>query len=739
MLHTPPPLIKKIILLIGALSLTLCLADESTSQGDLPNTDTKESSKTKKSTQPEESVRLERSTVTASGYEQDIKNAPASIAIIPKEEIMTRPIRDIGDAVQDVPGVYVEATKVGGNEIKMRGLGTSYTLILIDGKRQNVARGFDANGWAGTFSSFMPPASMIERIEVIRGPASTMYGSDAMGGVINIITKKHTNELSAGVQVDSKLAEHHETFGHIYGTNGYVNVPLIKDILSLNVRGGYKYGEQNSFYKPAGLQGQSGAALNNPYASWSSTGFTNWNAGLRLNYTPEAHNYIYLDSEVYFARTGSLNTSGNSITAIRDFYKINNVLSHTADYDWGKLESYVQYSQTLWGGHANVPIGGTKGDKVNWGNEGNGRDNKDAIFQSTYNNIFDFDKFGNLIFSGGVYYMWEQLKVYNTNPASRSNRAMNQVALFAEGEYVINDYISTTLGFRYNYSDIFSAIPNPRLYINVNPTTWLTFKAGVTSGVLVPQLSYLYEGYTESTSGASTIYTYGNQNLQPEKSWNYEFSVVLDTEYVLGIATGYYTDFRDQIASYSVTGTPCPVSQCNYYQNVSKSLLAGAELGVKLKPVGGFSLDVNYGLTYSEVLESTTAANAYLVGGPVNNIPRHNFTITPRYAYGDFNMYVRWSGKYLTPTSNVSSPTTTDARNTIGRYYKDYQILDLALSYKIYKGLSATFAINNLFDTNFYSPILYTSSAGVANGGYTNQYQRILPSRNYWITLKYDF
>ncbi|MWV69248.1 TonB-dependent receptor plug domain-containing protein [Helicobacter saguini] len=261
---------------------------------------------------------------SATGYEQNLRDAPASISVITHEEIMSRPVRDIGDIVQDVPGVYTESTKVGGNEIRMRGLGTAYTLILIDGKRQNIARGFDANGWAGTFSGFMPPASMIERVEVIRGPASIIYGSDAMGGVINIITKKHTDKLTMGLQADTKLAENHNVFGNQYGINGYINVPIIKKMLSINLRGGYKYGEQNSFLKPLGLQACSWATTNgnrvcnigpanytNPYATWSSTGFTNWNAGARINYTPTSSDYIYLDSEVYFARTGSLNTSGN--------------------------------------------------------------------------------------------------------------------------------------------------------------------------------------------------------------------------------------------------------------------------------------------------------------------------------------------------------------------------------------------------------------------------------------------
>ena len=69
-------------------------------------------------------------------------------------------------------------------------MGSDYTLILIDGKKQNNSGDIYPNSFEGAQLASIPPLSMIERIEVIRGPMSTLYGSDAMGGVINIITKK---------------------------------------------------------------------------------------------------------------------------------------------------------------------------------------------------------------------------------------------------------------------------------------------------------------------------------------------------------------------------------------------------------------------------------------------------------------------------------------------------------------------------------------------------------------------
>lgn len=694
-------------------------------------------------------VNLGRSIVSASGYEQDIKDAPASIAIIPKEEIMTRPIRDLGDAVQDVPGIYVEQDKTGQNTISMRGLGSAYTLILIDGKRQNVAQGFVQNGLGNT-SSMIPPPEMIERIEVIRGPASIIYGSDAMGGVINIITKKHSNTYNGGIQLDTTLSQHPDTFGPQYGINGYMNIPLAKDILSLNLRGGFKQGGQNAFYKPGMSKGSlvdNGANFINPYLTWSSSGYTNWNAGGRLNFTPNSNNYIYLDSEVFFARIGTLNTSSSSYGAVRDIYKFNNILSHDAKYDWGKLSSYVQYSQTQMASHydsyrlsqsyGGLRPGALKGDGVDWGK---GTYNRDIIFQSTYNNDFDFGGAGSLIFNGGVYYMWEQLENKNSN----YNRHMNQAALFAEGECLINQYFSTTFGLRYNYSDIFNAVPNPRFYVNFNPTDWLTFKAGVATGVLVPSMSYLYDGYTLNTSG---IATYGNKDLEPEQSLSYEFSTIVDAQQAMLILTGFYTDFNNKIASVTnisqgqtIDGMTCDANgatSCTFYRNLDSAMVTGAETSLKIKPIYGISLDVSYGFTYSKTLKSKPGQE-YLNGEPVNSVPKHKFTIKPSYTYKNFNAYLRWSGNIQTPTVAVApNSLSTSARGLVGQYYKNYQLVDIAATYKFNKNYALTFAINNLFDVKFYDDLISYTNRGTTS--YMNVYQRILPARAYWISFKADW
>lgn len=704
-----------------------------------------------------DAVYIGESVISASGYEQDIKEAPATISIIPKEELLTRPIRDLGDAVQDIPGVYVESSKTGGNTISMRGLGSAYTLILIDGKRQNVAQGYHANGFDGTNSSFMPPLSMIERIEVIRGPASTIYGSDAMGGVINIITKKITGKVSGGFQLEMKLADHSDVFGNIYGANAYVASPIIDKVLGFNLRGGYKYGGQNAFYKPGKgknsaitQNGSGNNGFDNPFLTWSATGFQSWNVGGRLNWAINENNNIYIDLENFFTRAGSLNTSSSSITAVRDFYKINSILNYDADYAWGKINAYAQYSHNMWASHydknrrasgkTGLFPGSSSGNGVAWDSATH---NQDAIFQASYNKNFDLDSAGVIIFNGGVYYMYEHLFTKGGN-----NNHLNQVALFGEGEYLINEYISTTLGLRLNVSDKFNsiAVPNPRFYVNVNPSQYFTIKAGISSGVLVPRLSYLYDGYTiESSRSNSNGQTaiYGNTKLKPEQSWNYEISLISDSRWVNLTLTGFYTDFRNKISSVSaqqnesLDGQTCNANgatTCTFYRNLDRALITGAEFGFRLKPIYGFSLDASYGFTYSKTLK-TKAGQEYLQGEPVNSIPMHKFAFKPTYQYEGFEAYIRYTGNFMTPTAAVSaSSRATSARGLVGKYYKDYQLVDIAVGYKFPKYYSITFAVNNLLDTKFEESLIAYNGTS-----YINRYQRILPSRSYWLTFKADF
>ncbi|WP_158655536.1 TonB-dependent receptor domain-containing protein, partial [Helicobacter marmotae] len=265
---------------------------------------------------------------------------------------------------------------------------------------------------------------------------------------------------------------------------------------------------------------------------------------------------------------------------------------------------------------------------------------------------------------------------------------------------------------------------------------WLTFKAGIATGVLVPQLSYTFDGVNISTARGATTSIIGNPNLKPEQSYSYELSAIMDFEPAMLILTGYYTNFKDKIQGFTYSTNGCAnlggasSGTCTAYDNVDKSMVSGAEASLKVKPIYGFGLDTSYGFTYTRVI-ANSLSNGVQAGDPVSAVPKHKFTIKPTYRYKNFDAYIRWSGNFKTPVLTTSARGQAALTTIIGNYYKDYQLVDLALNYKFLKNYTLSFAVNNLFNVNFLDFFLYNN-----NTSYENNYQRILPSRNYWISLR---
>lgn len=148
-----------------------------------------------------DAVKLNTIVVTASGTEVNVKDAPASISVVTSEDIQRQPFNSIAEVLSDLPGVTGGYSNVGaGSKITFRGMPDKYTLILVDGKRigNQSLLGHRPDKVDQDLNWITP--EMIERIEVVRGSMSTLYGSEAVGGVINIITKKYRMNSQAAYQ-----------------------------------------------------------------------------------------------------------------------------------------------------------------------------------------------------------------------------------------------------------------------------------------------------------------------------------------------------------------------------------------------------------------------------------------------------------------------------------------------------------------------------------------------------------
>ncbi|TQR33052.1 ferric enterobactin uptake receptor [Campylobacter sp. MIT 99-7217] len=614
-------------------------------------------------------------------------------------------------------------------------MSSSYTLILVDGKRVNVSKGFDGNGFDSTSGS-IPPASMIERVEVIRGPASIIYGSDAMGGVINIITKKNADKATGSISLETRLQEHGETWGNTYGFNGAIFAPL-DDKITINIRGKYYYGERNTFYKKDipgyNLNAESATAKRNPFTSHSPTGYKNASVGGRTTYKLNDENTFYADFEYNFQRLGSLNTSSNSITAIRDYDKYSFVLNHDGDYNFGKFNNYLQYNITNRIPHSSVPVGGSAGIP----NRKALTENQVAAYGTTFTKNLDFGSYGSMILNLGPNFNYERLMKRD----DAFDKDAWQIAVFGEGEYFINELVSTTLGVRVNKVETYGTYANPRAYVNFYVLEGLTIKAGLASGLQVPQLSTRYDGLYESSTdrnGNTTDY-YGNTGLKPEQSLSYELGGILETPFANFSLTGFITDFTDAIGSRTYAQNQnlpnnygiCGSNQCSIYENISKARTQGVEFSLQSKALlsdfipRGIFVDINYALT------DTDQRSGDRKGKPLNNVPLHNLSGKISYKGESWGSYLRYVGKYKTPTFGSHTANVGP-----GRWYKDMHTVDLGADYRFKNGISISAVVNNLLDKDYVDYVVYQGTRGQS---YTNNYQRMIPGRNFWLNIRADF
>jgi outer membrane receptor for ferrienterochelin and colicins len=241
---------------------------------------------------------LDTVVVTASGFEQKITDAPASISVITREELAKRPYMTLLDAVRDLEGVDVGETrdKTGQGTISMRGMGADYTLILVNGRRQNNHGDIYPNNFGGNQFNHIPPLDAIERIEVIRGPMSTLYGADAMGGVINIITKRTLDGWHGSASV-ARTVETDDEFGDDSTVDFFLTGPLLPGVLNLSARGSwYDRKASNPTYAP--VTDPAGGLHTRPLGFGSggkTVDNTNKAGGITLTWMPADNQTVSLD------------------------------------------------------------------------------------------------------------------------------------------------------------------------------------------------------------------------------------------------------------------------------------------------------------------------------------------------------------------------------------------------------------------------------------------------------------
>lgn len=677
--------------------------------------------------------------VTASGFEQKVTDAPASISVIDREALEEKRYGSLAEALEDVEGVDVGASagKTGGLNISIRGMPSDYTLVLIDGRRQNAPGNVTPNGFGETSTGFIPPYSAIDRIEVVRGPMSTLYGSDAMGGVINIITRK-VGDRWVGTGTAEVTVQEDSGFGNRYAFNGFAQGPLVPDLVGLSVRGSYfrrnaanlAFTDINGDPVPVDQRGPS------PVEGDAYT------LGGRLTIVPHPDHDIWIEADM--ARQKYDNGEGQLGTlpangAIRGygpelkFNRNNYALAHSWRAGFANIDTTLTRSMT-------ETIGRTIPDNTPGQVAGSPRTLK------AKNTVLDsraIVPIANHTLTIGGQYWWARM----TDGVAADQYSFDQWALFGETEIVLHDRFRLTLGGRYDDHTTFGSKFSPRAYAVFNISDAVTLKGGGSRGFKTPRLDQITPGITGFT-GQGTIPTIGTPTLKPETSTSYEAGLYYNEGgFFSGNATFFYNDFKDKIASgpdvancsFDPFGTGpqnlpgCidvgnfpAIAEFGQTVNVDKAVTQGAEVAVRFNFTPAISLSANYTYTDSEQKSGEDK------GLPLIGTPKHMANANLRWKVS--NQFTTWvRGEIRSSRFRGTGRTAGPEQAALGNY-KGYTQVHLGANLDVTETFRLSGTIYNLFGKNFVRYLPY-------DGGteYGQQYANLIEPRRFWLSASVDF
>ncbi|MCL4852050.1 MAG: TonB-dependent receptor [Bryobacteraceae bacterium] len=673
-------------------------------------------------------------TVTAGGFEQLVRDAPASVTIVRQEELQTRRVSDLAQALIDVEGVDVgqNVGKTGGLTISVRGMPSDYTLMLIDGRRQNAPGSVTPNGFGETATSFMPPVAAIERIEVVRGPMSTLYGSDAMGGVVNVITRRVGERWTGSVTLDGTLQTNTD-YGNTGNGNFYFAGPVISDRLGLAVRG-------SAFRRQAAALKYEDAGGNPvPITSFglSPTRADVQNFGGRLSYVINPNHDLCFDmdgmSQAYDNSDRQLGTVGiqGGYEEELKFRRWQAALSHTGRLGFGVIDTSFTRNTTDTLGRTIPP--GTPG-----------RIAGDPRTLEATNTLLDSKLIsevgGKHILSVGGQW-WDADMIDGVAPEAFN---FSQSAVFAEDEWRLLPKLALTGGVRYNYHTTFGSNTSPRAYLVYNVSPLLTLKGGVSRGFKTPQLNQLATGIV-GFGGQGTIPLIGSPGLKPETSTSTEAGAALALKGVSLSVTLFNNQFKDKIAqgpglencSFRLSpdrpgcvdfGNWPNVDLFSQSINVDEAVTQGVETAMRLRLLRRLEVMNNYTYTQSEQRSGAQ------VGQPLVNTPKHMYNATTRYlATSRLNLWLRIEAR--SNRTRGTAATAVAATDQIGPF-KGYGMAHLGGGFQLSRRVTLNAAINNLLNTDFltYRPYVYNNATA-----YASVYNNLQEPRRVWMSLTYMF
>ena len=573
--------------------------------------------------------------VTGSGHHQRLKSTATPVHVLSAQEIREQGITTFDGALTRMMPQVSMAPNSMGTFLRLNGLGNKYILILINGQKLSgdISNNIDLSRIS---------MSRVKRIEILDGAASSLYGSDAIAGVINIITDQPTQQL-VGVTSDTRVSGH-----------GQLTESVSLDIFKNG------FGSYTSFTHDRADSYQNN---NQEYVKGSDTEtqptiaplFTGYRfniVGQRFTYAPHQHLALNAGLDYSYKITDRPDTR-DDITGGTDYemrykgfrWNVGGIYKFTAK---NSLQANFTVDRFRYGKEYDVETKTNAiGDYV--------QSKKQRMMDGELKAILGLTRNSTTIFGAN----WR--KDYLTATSGNIDESVYALAAYAQHEQKLFKDLTATLGLRLTHHETFNNHLTPKVALMYAPGNF-RFRATYSSGFRAPGLDELYYHYFSVNRGKAQI-SFGNQNLKPEKSNYFSLNAEYRDEVIAVSVTGYLNRINDMVVKENVKVDEVSLAmlrkefpemtddqasrleQYALYQNSDVGDVKGLQLNLSANLFAGFNLSANYVYTYARSKSAAEWEN-------LERSIRHAATVAANYhhAWRRYGLNVNLNGRLQSKT-----------------------------------------------------------------------------------------
>lgn len=610
----------------------------------------------------EDPVNLDMVVVTGTRTPKLLKNSPIITKVITEDDIQKIDATHIGDLLQaELPGIEFSYSMNQQTSLNMQGFGGNAVLFLVDGERL-------AGETLDNIDYNRLNMDNVSRVEIIKGAASTLYGSNALGGVVNIITKSADKPWS--INLNSHLDAYKS-----WRYGGSI---------------GLKVGKFNSLTNIQHTTQDSYSMNSNPYITDDGEtkvdtttlyGNRTWNFKEKLEYHLNKNIELTGRLGYYFRERDSQPITKDRYRGFTGGFKGDYIINPKNTIEAGY--SFDQFDK----GKYNAT---TKNDIRNYSNV-------QHIFRGLYNHFFS----KNMTLTLGGDFMRDYLVSYQFKDQGSYHQYVADI--FAQFDWTPIEKFNIILGLRNDYfseGNLSRITPKIGLMYRLQN---FTFRSSYAGGFRAPTLKELYMNFDM----ASIFMIYGNTNLKPETSHNFTLSSEYTNRYYNLSVTGYFNRIDNRI-----TTAWDQTLKGQVYTNNDQIDIMGIDINASIKLPCGIGARASYIYTHEAIKKEQ----------PLIAVTRPH-TATARIEYGNtwknYGFNIMLNGRYLSKVKADEYTDITSYETTQRITYPSYTIWKLSLSQTILRGINLNMAIDNIFNYkpnkhSFNSP--YTEGATFSAG-----------------------